>query len=376
MNISKNANIKKINKDAVLNYIYQKRETTQQSIKDDLNLSRPTITQIIKEFEDVNLIEKRGNLESTGGRKATKLCFCPNVKLAIGVEILADAYEIVTLNLFGETIGSQKYIRPFVHSEDYYKNVCASIDGYIKTSLISHDQIIGIGVVLQGLISSDGNKVTYGEILNCTGLEISCFTKYLSYPCKFFHDAESAALDELWQTPSLKDAIYIHIRSNMSGAIIVDREFLKGKELKSGLFEHMTIVPNGKLCYCGNRGCLDTYCSTGALTDGFDSLDDFFHQLRSGNTIAREKWLEYLQYLAIAINNLHMFIDCDILIGGTISPYLQGNDLTILHKYVHENTAFPTDREFIRSSRCPGSPISRGPALFYIKQYLSYLLSN
>ena len=95
---------------------------------------------------------------------------------------------------------------------------------------VTPDRILGIGIVLQGLISTDGTQVAYGKILGCTGLTINVFTDHLPYPCQFMHDAEAATLDELWQSPSLDNAIYIHIRSNMSGAIIVNRESLKGTE--------------------------------------------------------------------------------------------------------------------------------------------------
>lgn len=368
------SDVKRLNQQAVLNYIYQQRATTQPSIREALNLSRPTIIQIIKEFEEQSLLIKDGFVESTGGRKATKLTFNKDCRVALGVELLASGYEIVTLNLYGETIHSQKTALPFKHHDDYYASVCKSILDYIEYYSVPPDAILGIGIVLQGLISSDGSQVTYGKILGCTGLNISTFTQHLPYPCQLFHDAESAALDELWQSPSLKDAIYVHIRTNMSGAIIVDREFLEGIELKSGVFEHMTIVPNGKPCYCGNKGCLDTYCSTTALLSSEETLDVFFEKLRSGDDFSRGRWQQYLQFLAIAINNLHMFIDCDIILGGLLSPYLQGSDLTALHNYIYNNTAFPAEREFIKVSRCPSSPISRGPALYYIKNYLNELI--
>lgn len=368
------SDVKRLNKQAVLSYIYQQRVTTQPAIRDALNLSRPTIIQIIKDFEEQQFLVKDGFVESTGGRKAAKLAFNKGNRVALGVELLAHGYEIVTLNLYGETIHSQKSELTFKHCDKYYKTICDDIQAYIERHAIAPDSILGIGIVLQGLISSDGRQVTYGKILECTGLNISTFTQYLDYPCQFFHDAESAALDELWQSPSLKDAIYIHIRTNMSGAVIVEREFLEGIELKSGVFEHMTIVPNGKNCYCGNKGCLDTYCSTSALLSRDETLDDFFDKLRSGDEFARERWQQYLEYLAIAINNLHMFIDCDIILGGLLSPYLQGSDLTALHSFIYNRTAFPAEREFIKVSRCPGSPISRGPALYYIKNYLNELI--
>ena len=231
--------------------------------------------------------------------------------------------------------------------------MCASVEEVAAAVSTEPDHILGVGVVLQGLISTDGRQVTYGKILGCTGLTVDTFSARLPYPCLLFHDAEAATIDELWQSPQLTNAIYVHIRNNMSASIIVDRKSLLGTELKSG-----------------NRGCLDAYCSTSALLEDGETLDAFFQELRTGSAAAKKRWLEYLRFLALAINNLHMFMDCPIILGGTIAKYLQGSDLKLLHQFVRNNTAFPTEREFIRVTCCPGSPISRGAALWFIKKYL------
>ncbi|WP_122791479.1 ROK family transcriptional regulator [Intestinibacillus sp. Marseille-P6563] len=370
------AAIKQINRENVLAFVYTQHSTTQKAIKDTLQLSRSTIIQILKEFEDQNLIVKRGHLESTGGRRASSLYFSRYAKIAIGVELLAGSYEIVALDLYGETIKCERFDLPYENTDRYYETVCHSVQALIDSLTQDPDKILGVGIVLQGLISNDGTQVTYGKILGCTGLRIDVFTRHLPYPCQFFHDAEAATLDELWQSPGLKNAIYIHIRSNMSGAIVVNRQSLIGTELKSGVFEHMTIVPNGKPCYCGNCGCLDTYCSTIALLHEGETLDSFFHGLRTGDLAVRARWMEYLHYLALAINNLHMMIDCPIILGGTIAKFLQGSDLKLLHQFIHDNTAFPTEREFIRVTCCPDSPISRGAALPAIKKYLHSILGH
>lgn len=375
MNQSSN-DIKQINRKNVLSYIYTQRSTTQKSIKDALQLSRSTIVQILKEFEDQKLILRGEVLESTGGRPATSLYFNPNSRLAVGVELLAGHYEITILNLYGETMKFEKFTAPYENTERYYAQVCRSAQDAIASVTSDPGRILGVGIVLQGLISTDGTQVTYGKILNCTDLRIDSFSSHLPYPCLFFHDAEAATADELWQSSQLHNAIYIHIRSNMSGSIIVNRESLAGTELKSGVFEHMTVVPGGKPCYCGNRGCLDAYCSTNALLDQGETLDSFFEMLRTGNRDINKRWLEYLHYLAIAINNLHMFMDCPVILGGTVARYLQGSDIKLLHQFVRNNTAFPTEREFIRVTCCPDSPISRGAALYFIKKQLHSLLGN
>lgn len=371
-----NIDTKQINRQNLLSYVYTQHDTTQKSIKDTLQLSRSTIVPILKDLEEQGFIQKGDVLESTGGRPATNISFNPKHKIAIGVELLAEHYEITALDLYGETLKCVRFPIPYKNANDYYAQVCASVEEVIASTAVKPDKILGVGVVLQGLISSDGRQVTYGKILNCTGLTVDVFSRRIPYPCLLFHDAEAATIDELWQSPQLTNAIYIQIRSNMSASIIVDRKSLLGTELKSGVFEHMIIVPNGKPCYCGNRGCFDAYCSTSALLEQGETLDLFFRELRTGNVAIKKRWSEYLRFLALAINNLHMFIDCPIILGGTIARYLQGGDIKLLHQFVRNNTAFPTEREFIRVTCCPDSPISRGAALWFIKQYLGSILNR
>jgi len=370
------SDVKLKNKENLIQYIYQQKCTHQMQICEALHLSRPTVIPMIRECEEKGIIEKNGFYESTGGRKANAICFIADAKIAIGVELLQDSYEITALDLYGETLNFDSYHTPFHNSDSYFKSVCSSILKFIEINSIPSEKILGIGIVLQGLISADGYCVTYGKILDCTGLSIESFTKYLPYPCKFFHDAEAAAQDELWQSPNLHNAIYMNIRSHVSGAIIVNREFLKGTELKSGVFEHMTLVPDGRQCYCGNKGCVETYCSTQSLLENAYSLDNFFTKLHRGDPGCKKIWMHYLKYLASSINNLHMFIDYPVIIGGTLSPYLQGRDISTLHQMIYNITAFPTEKEFIKPSCCPNSPISRGAALPYIRKYLKTIVGD
>ena len=205
---------------------------------------------------------------------------------------------------------SEKYMAGFKNIPEYFQKVCLSVLTFADTFSKIYGDILGVGIVLQGLISSDGTCVTYGKILNCTGLHVSSFQEYLPWPCKMIHDAESAANIELWENPDVSDAIFFHIRSNMSGALIVNSSFLPGKELKSGVFEHMTLIPDGRPCYCGKNGCVETYCSLQALLNPTESLEAFIYHLRSDESLYRERWYNYLSYLARAIDNLHM-VYCD-----------------------------------------------------------------
>ncbi|MDR1934642.1 MAG: ROK family transcriptional regulator [Candidatus Accumulibacter sp.] len=369
------AELKRVNRKNILKFIYRERKTAKQEIAAHLRLSLPPVTQCLRELIESGLIEKNGYFESSGGRKAEGITFVASAKLAVGIELLIDSVHMVAINLYGNIVRQETLAMLFRHHDDYYAEVCRSVLEFIGALRVSSKRLLGIGIVLQGLVSSDGKEVTYGKILGCTGLTIDRFTRHLPYPCIMIHDAEAAANVELWHSPSMKDAIFFHIRSNLSGAIIVGGKFLKGIELKSGVFEHMTIVLDGKPCYCGKRGCMDAYCSLRMLDDNpsAESIAAFFARLDKGETAARARWAEYLYYLAMAIDNVHMLMDSNVILGGYLARYIKPSDIHELLRLVRERSAFPTQREFIKNSLCSDIPFAKGGALPFAQTYLDGL---
>ena len=367
------ATLKANNKKNIIDYIYNNKEVTPQEISEDLNLSRPTVANNLKECLQEKVIYQKGNAESTGGRKAKRYFFNNLGKITIGLEILSNRYEIVAVDLYLEMLKYEKVIYPFSHTESYYEHVCDSVNQFIESLQTMKENILGVGIALQGLISSDGEKVIYGKILNCTGLNISEFSSRIPFPCTFNHDAESAANEELWLDPKLDNAVFFNIRDNLSGATIIHGKFFRGGDLKSGIFEHMTLIPNGRPCYCGKKGCVNTYCSINALLKPEENIELFFNKLRNNNSQIKKRWLSYLEYLSIIIDNLHMFINSDVILGGTLSKYLINEDVLLLQKMIHGRSAFPASEYRIKISKCANLPICIGAAIPFINKYLKEL---
>lgn len=364
--------LKQTNLKSVQEFIYRRKKTTQSEISATLQLSRPTVSQIVKELIEQGIIVQSGHFQSTGGRKPNALRFNPRSHIAIGVELLKESFEIVAIDLYGIIIRSERHLRDFMHNRAYIEEVCAATNAFIDSLGFGEEQVLGVSIVLQGLISADGTVVTYGKILDCTGLSIQEFTPYIKYPCVMIHDGEAAATQELWFSPDVINAIFVHIRWNMSGALIVGGKFLKANVLKSGVFEHMTLIPGGRPCYCGKCGCVETYCSINAILEGDETLADFFHALREDAPAAVARWQEYLRYLSAFIDNLHMMIDYDVILGGLLGRNLIPSDIDILHRMISAQTAFPSERRYIRISESAPTPIAVGAALPYVIQHLGF----
>jgi len=135
----------------------------------------------------------------------------------------------------------------------------------------------------------------------------------------------------------------------------------------------MTLIPNGKKCYCGKSGCVNAYCSFSALLRPDEDIDSFFMTLRSGDTEIKERWEDYLSYLAFTIDNLHMILTCDVILGGKIAKYLTQDDIKILHKKLHKRSAFPNSDKYIRISKNNNLPLCVGAAIPLVNKYLNLI---
>jgi predicted NBD/HSP70 family sugar kinase len=362
--------IKKNNYSSIYHLIYQNEKLSKQEIANHLHLSLPTVTQNLVRLEEEQLIEKSGQFESSVGRRATAYAICPQARISIGVEIQKKGVQLVAINLLGHVFQKERLSIHYSNVDSYYKELSQAVQSFILSLGVEQEQVLGIGFAVQGLTSHDGTKITYGKILPPTGLDIEAFSQYLDYSCMFLHDAKCAARTELWVRNDIGDAVYLSMGTHLGGAIIINDQIYMGKEGHSGTVEHMTVNPDGPSCYCGKKGCMETYSSVSALLEEDESLDFFFQQVRFKSSSYVERWNSFLDYLSFSINNIHLVLNRDVILGGHISPYLKEEDLNILHEKINEKTAFPSNEPFIYISRSPANGVPIGAAIPFIQSFL------
>ena len=365
--------IKQNNRSLIYHYIYKNRNVSQQDISYDLHLSRPTVTSNLASMEKEGLITKSGHISTEFvGRKASAYSIIADYRVSIGVEIVKKEVKIIAVDLYGKKIGRTTCDIIYEYKESYFKTVCDKILEFKNVSGITDEQLLGIGFAMQGLVSPDAKSMLYGRILDCTGLSIREFTRYLPYPCSFIHDAYCAAFSEIWVSPGLTDAFYVSLSRHLGAAIISRGEILVGKHGHISTIEHIQIEPEGgALCYCGKYGCLETLCSLNVLLREGETLDSFFEKVRKKEPSFSNRWNIFLKNLARAINLLHLIYDTDFILGGHLAPYLCEEDLSFLHEQIAELTPFTEAQDFLMLSKMPRHNISIGAALTYIRAFLS-----
>ena len=116
---------------------------------------------------------------------------------------------------------------------------------------------------------------------------------------------------------------------------------------------------------------MEAYCSANSLrrATGFP-VELFFQRLRAGDGQCRQVWDEYLQNLALALDNMRMLVDCKFVIGGYLQQFLTGEDMERLTEYIHRQTAFPELPICLTQSRYGPNAAVLGAAIYYIDQLL------
>ena len=331
-----------------------------------------TVSQNLNLLEQEGLIEKNGFFESTGGRKANAIQIVSDFKISIGVGILKEMFHITAVDLYGNAFYTDTIPLPYSNTPDYYKQVTDTVKEFISSHQYDNDKVLGISIATQGITSPDHTTVLYGDIMNNAGMKLDDFSRYLPYPCYLEHDSKSAAFLELWKHPELDSAVIILLNRNLGGGIITDHQIHQGISMHSGTLEHMCINPDGPLCYCGSRGCLETYCSANALEQAAGMpVKEFFPLLREKKSPQIiQIWKDYLNHLAFAMKNLNLVIDAPIILSGYLAPYFTEEDIEYLTEHLHTAAPFILDKTQILVGTNGQYTPAIGAALHYVEKFI------
>jgi N-acetylglucosamine repressor len=363
-------NVKMINRNKVYNFIHNEISTSKLQIARNLQMGISTVSQNIKALEEDGLIERNGSFDSTGGRRADIIQIVRTARVSIGVGILKKSVFIVAVDLYGEVIHSVTLNLPYKTTRDYYKTIGDKVDEFIRENQIKPDSILGASIATQGIISSDGQSVSYGVIMDNYEMKLSRFSEFIPYPCRLEHDCKAAAYLEMWKNKEIDNAAVLLLNRNLGGSLIINRRIFKGAHMHGGAIEHLCINKDGPLCYCGSRGCLETYCSANTIenSSGMD-IQSFFDNLRKGVNSCIQIWSDYLDKLAFAIRNLSILIDGYIIISGYLAPFFNEDDISyILH--ATNSPPFPIERNQILVGTYGQYTPAAGAALYYLDEFL------
>ena len=214
-------------------------------------------------------------------------------------------------------------------------------ENVLATPGVSADAIQRIGIGCAGPVDRQG-----GLILNPPNLPgwvriplVEHIEKALGRPTVLENDANAAALGEFryGAGKGASSLVYLTVSTGIGSGIILDGKIWHGVKDGAGEVGHMTLLPDGPVCGCGNRGCLEALASgpsiarraREALATGQPSrlraagdftAADVVHLAQEGDAIAAEVWNETVEYLGLGVAAIVTILAPErVVIGGGVS---------------------------------------------------------
>ncbi len=254
---------------------------------------------------------------------------------SIGVDIGGTKVLAAVVDGFGRVLDTEATATPGPGSGVDNATVEEVEDALVEVveRLIAQYGRLTVGVAAAGFVSKDGEKVRFAPHLPWRDEPLSeRLTKRFGNRTQGRVLVENDATAALWAearfgaAQETVDAVMVTLGTGIGGALVGRGMLVRGSNGMAGEFGHMQVVPDGRPCECGRRGCWEQYCSGRALTraaaEGGSTLSGpaLTTAARDGDPAAAAAYAEVGRWLGVGVANLVAALDPPlVVIGGGVS---------------------------------------------------------
>lgn len=256
---------KYLQKLGIIKNLYFKGAKTNTEICEKFKISSPTSIRLLNQLIQEGFVMKKGRGKSVGGRKPDLYRLQEDCFYVLGIQVERFKCRIAIFDNHNNKVSELedqdfKLERDLEMVEPLYQKA----QDLIQQSGINSDKLLGIGISMPGLVSSEeGKNFTYFvDEKEPESLE-EILKKKFSKPVYILNDAKSACLAEssFGLANQKKNVLVISMDWGIGLGIIMDGKMHQGSSGFAGEFGHIPLIEDGLLCHCGKRGCLETVAS-------------------------------------------------------------------------------------------------------------------
>ena len=248
----------------------------------------------------------------------------------IGIDLGGTKTEGILLDEKFETIDRKRLP---TNQQEGYTSILYLIKNLVDDLKQQANDSVSIGICTPGALSKQSGVIKNSNTQCLIGKDLkNDLQNILNQEISIENDANCFALAEskLGAAQNFDIVFGVIMGTGVGGGLIINEQIHSGRTNIAGEWGHHCIRPEGNSCYCGNRGCVETYLSGPALEKRWEhlsnkrqSLSEIIHN-NEDNSL--QKWkTEFLENFGLALGNVIDILDPDaIVLGGGLSniPFL------------------------------------------------------
>lgn len=322
------------NRERVIGVLRTQGRTSQADIARATGLSRTTVSSLVAELRDSSLVfevdVKEPNVR--GGRPGVQLVLQDSASAVLGIDFGHSHVLVAVADLAHNVLAERRSELDVDHNAEEALDAAARLAVEVLDEAgVQRKNVLGAGIGIPGPVDRARGTVGSATILpGWLGLRIGAeMEKRLGFAVEIENDANLGALAELtWGSGrGCSNFAYIKVATGVGAGLVVDGSLLRGASGTAGELGHTTLNESGALCYCGNRGCLETVASGPAILRlvGRDegeslTLGGVIELAAQGDVRCRRAISDAGREIGVAVAGLCNLINPErIVVGGLLS---------------------------------------------------------
>ena len=253
----------------ILRYVRRSGPSVRAEISENLGFNASVTSALVRQLLDTKALIPRGTQPSGGGRPRECVGINPETAVAIGVHVAMRRIRCALVNAGGEVITerSPEGFAAEMSVADALDAVAEAVNALKENA--AGMRLAGVGVAVSGVIRESGRLTR--EFPGGAHWSEVALTDVIAERCgvgaSVVNDVHACALAEhrFGDWGDIRSLILLHLGDGIAAGFVLNGELYRGFTGNAGQIGHNGVTEDGSLCYCGNRGCLESVASPRAM---------------------------------------------------------------------------------------------------------------
>jgi predicted NBD/HSP70 family sugar kinase len=319
----------------VLQALFDTDSTSRSELVKITGLSRATVSSLVADLLAAGLVEESepDNHTRPTGRPAQSLALRASAAYAIGADIGHQHVRVALCDLSGTPIWNDAVATDVDRAPGKTFDLAADLirRAFLERN-IDERRVLGLGVDIAAPVRDpDGVLEAHGIMPGWVGVQPGAeLERRTGLPTRLANDANAGALAErkYGAGRNVDDMIYVRLSAGIGAGIISGGRHLHGSGGLAGEIGHVRSTPDGRVCRCGNRGCLETVASPIAIARLLETswgypvaVSDLLPLIKSGERGAVRALEDAAEEIGCVLANLVTLLNPQlIVVGGDLAP--------------------------------------------------------
>lgn len=259
--------IRQLNVARIFHAVRLRPGSSQRDLIAATGLDQATVSAVVAELDERGFLERiQRDGPSRPGRPEVALAISRSAGVLIGARLEPTEVRLIVTTLAGQILASRQ-APGSLDAPEAVELLAAGALGLLEELDIEPESVRGMGVGVPALMST-GGRLEFAPNLHWRRVPVrELLSRRLPFPVYVDNDTKAGALAEklFGACRDAQDFIFIAGHSGVGGGLYLADSLYRGSRGFAGEIGHLKVVPGGRICGCGGRGCLEAYLSESAI---------------------------------------------------------------------------------------------------------------